>query len=176
MKAGRRGVAITPDVLMHSCFDAVFGYVYYRVHRRRDVAEDLTQDVFVTALQKLNTLDWSEPLALMHTFARHRIARYYERQAVEVKGQERKVEEALAKISRVSLPERAQEQVELGDRINATLALLSDEQRTVILEKYLRDRAVDAIARDMQRSPKAVEALLFKARRRLQELWDEESA
>lgn len=62
------------------------------------------------------------------------------------------------------------ERVDLHDQVLVTLERMLDEERQVLEWKYLEELAVAAMAERLGRTEKAVEALLYRARRSFREL------
>jgi RNA polymerase sigma-70 factor, ECF subfamily len=135
--------------------------VYRYVHRRcRDVAlaEDVTQDAFLAAVR---TVD--DPAAInvgwLIRVARNRLLDVLRRQA----RYEGKLRLAGAR------EEVADEPASVVGRLRMTAALeaLRVEHRIVLMLHYVDGLTVAALADEMGRTPKAVEALLTRARRAL---------
>ena len=62
------------------------------------------------------------------------------------------------------------EQVEHISVIRAAILVLPDDRRKVLIWKYVEGLSVDAIAMRMERTTKAVESLLSRAREQLRDL------
>ena len=135
--------------------------VYRYVHRRcRDaaLAEDVTQDTFLAAVRTVDdpgevTVGW------LIRVARNRLLDLLRRQA----RYEGKLQ--LARWPR----EVADEPAAVVGRLRMTAALeeLRVEHRIVLMLHYVDEMTVAALAVEMGRTPKAVEALLTRARRAL---------
>lgn len=134
--------------------------VYRYVHRRcRDqaLAEDVTQDAFLAAVRHLDgpelTVGW------LLQVARNRLVDVLRRQA-RYEG----------KLQLVGIrTEVTDVQGEVADRLRMTAALeqLRLEHRIVLMLHYVDGLTVAALAAEVDRTPKAVEALLTRARRAL---------
>ncbi len=139
-------------------FDASAEDVYRYVHRRcRDhgLAEDVTQDVFMTAVRGHHPGEIS--VGWLKRAARNRLIDVLRRQA----NYERKL--------RVVGVDDDEGEIDVADRLRVETALseLSVEHRLVLTLHYLDGMTVGAIASDMGRSNKTVEALITRARRQL---------
>jgi RNA polymerase sigma-70 factor (ECF subfamily) len=68
------------------------------------------------------------------------------------------------------LPEDVLEQVERTSVVRAAMLVLSEGHRKALIWKYLEGLSVDAIAARMERTAKAVESLLSRARQEMRAL------
>ena len=136
--------------------------VYRYVHRRcRDaaLAEDVTQDTFLAAVRTVNdpgevTVGWLIRVArnrLLDLLRRQ--ARYEGKLQLASGGRSEVADEPAAVVGRL--------------RMTAALEALRVEHRIVLMLHYVDDMTVAALAVEMGRTPKAVEALLTRARRAL---------
>lgn len=135
--------------------------VYRYVHRRcRDaaLAEDVTQDTFLAAVRTVDdpaevTVGW------LIRVARNRLLDLLRRQA----RYEGKLQLAIGR------SEVADDPAAVVGRLRMTAALeeLRVEHRIVLMLHYVDEMTVAALAVEMGRTPKAVEALLTRARRAL---------
>lgn len=146
----------------------MYGYIYYRVGRNRAAADDLTHDVFAVALKKFADFDWAEPMDLLCKLARDEIASHY--RDTQRRHNHEAARAAMAGLEHRELAVAAIESREAGDLLNSAMATLPEDYRAVLLAKYVDAHTVEQIAAQLGKSPKAVEALLFKARKKLQAL------
>ena len=153
-------------------YDAHVETVYRYVHRRcRDhsLAEDVTQDAFITAIDRTDdpstiTVGW------LITVARNRLFDVLRRQV--------KYDE---KLQLVANSGTATNEVDIALRleVEAALGVLPMHYRLVITLRYLNGMSVKAIAKELDQSAKSVESLITRARRELMaalESADQESA
>lgn len=68
------------------------------------------------------------------------------------------------------LPEDVLEQVEQISVVRAAILLLPDDRREALMGKYIEGLSVDAIALRMEKTAKAVESLLSRAREQMRDL------
>ena len=135
--------------------------VYRYVHRRcrdRALAEDVTQDAFLSAIRTV-----ADPEAIsvgwLIQVARNRLVDVLRRQAryegkLQLAGAGREVaDEPSAVVGRL--------------RMTAVLEQLAVEHRIVLMLHYVDGLTVPALADEIGRTPKAAEALLTRARRAL---------
>ncbi len=144
-------------------YDALVDEVYRYVHRRcqnHSLAEDVTQDAFMSAIAKVDdpasiTIGW------LITVARNRLFDVLRRQA--------KYEEKLQLVANDLTPSA---DVDIADRlrIESALAALPAHYRLVLTLHYINGMTVRAIASELDQSLKSVEGLITRARRELTEL------
>jgi RNA polymerase sigma-70 factor (ECF subfamily) len=144
----------------------VFGVIYHLVGRDRHVAEEINQQVWLMALERIDRFDPAKGAFRdwLLGIARHRALRHYRRptvQAVPVPL------EGLAadppRLEQLDGKERA-------DVVRAALLCLNDGCRSVLLAKYTDGLSVSEIATQTGRSAKGVESHLSRARAQLRTL------
>jgi RNA polymerase sigma-70 factor, ECF subfamily len=142
--------------LYENNFHRVYAYIAYRV-RNREEAEDLTAEVFHQALKNLGKYEWrGVPFAAwLVRIAAHAIADRRQRSAREH-----------------PLPEDEEAVLEAaggGDAIERRALLaqlvdtLPDDQRQVIIRRFVDQRSISEIARELGRTEGAVKQLQFRA-------------
>lgn len=142
-------------------YDCHVAEVYRFVHRRcrdRAVAEDVTQDAFLTAVRTVDdpaeiTIGW------LITVARNRLLDLLRRQARH-SGKLRLLEPRA---------DEADGGEVVADRMQMCAALehLDVEHRLVLMLHYVDGLTIAELADELGRSPKAAEALMTRARRKL---------
>jgi RNA polymerase sigma-70 factor (ECF subfamily) len=139
--------------LYEANFDRVYAYVARRVPTR-DEAEDVTAEVFHQALAGLANFEWQgRPfVAWLLGIASHLIARRWQR-AADVSGVE--VDDL-----DVAMTSGHAERQALFSQL---LERLPQDQRHVIQRRFLEQRSIREIAREMDRSEGAVKQLQFRA-------------
>lgn len=146
--------------MLTAVYDRNVEEVYRFVHRRcRDhaLAEDITQDTFITAIR--TTDDPSTiSIAWLLTVARNRLVDVLRRQD-SYQGKLRLVAAGGADSHQVELVERL--------RIEGALDELSVDYRLVLTLHYIDGLTVPALAEHLGRSVKSIEGLLTRARREL---------
>jgi RNA polymerase sigma-70 factor (ECF subfamily) len=145
---------------------AVFGLAYHLVGGDRDIAEDVNQEVWLLAIEQIDTFDPARGgfRQWLLGIARHRAFRRRRRDPIAViDNQADRPSESLA-------PAESLEGVERADMVRAALLCLHDDRRRVLLDKYVEGLSVAEIAAHMGRTAKAVESLLTRAREQLRAL------
>lgn len=139
--------------------------VAFRLLGHREDAEDLVQEVFVTALERIETFQPGRPFGpwffriLVNRGLNARKARSF------------RYTEAVPLDTRVRgvLPDRAAEQAEVRDRLRQALQTLSEQQRTVVTLYELEGFTGAEIAAIMEIPAGTVRWHLHEARRKLRE-------
>ena len=137
-------------------FDAVYRFCVALTGARHDLAEELTQQVFVTAARRIHRFDPSRAAfrAWLFGVAKNR------HMAIRAGEQRRKLyEQSTAKWRSAA--------VTPGDydlRVHEALARLPSHYRIVLDEKYLRGLSMNEIAANNGASVEAIESLLRRAR------------
>jgi len=147
--------------------DQIYGYVRRRVGNR-EVAEDLTGDVFLRAWRRFDRFRWQgvDLGAWLTTIARNRVndhfksARFRLERSVDAVG-DHDPDPA------TDHPERVAEARELARSLAAALEQLKDEHREVIELRFVHDMSVSETAAVLGRSVGATKALQYRALRAL---------
>jgi RNA polymerase sigma-70 factor (ECF subfamily) len=152
----------------------VYGFVFHLVGGNRAVAEDLSQETWLVAIDGIDQCDTTRGSFRNWLFgiARKRVALYYRRRMLggspEPQGGPFEQTAELADTS--ILPDDVLELVERRSVLRAAMLALPDDHRQVLIWKYLDGLSVDAIASRMGRTAKAVESLLSRARQEMRAL------
>ncbi|RJP42127.1 MAG: RNA polymerase sigma factor [Phycisphaerales bacterium] len=156
---------------------AILRFVYRFLPRvDRDAAEDLAQDVFLSAWKSAPSY---RPQALVMTWLL-RIARNtclnYQRarrlRRTESLDDGRPEDPPAGQVQRTPL-EAADAAATRSERIRAALACLPHQQRAAVVLKYFHDLSYAEIADVLETSVSGVESVLFRARRSLRTLLED---
>jgi RNA polymerase sigma-70 factor, ECF subfamily len=142
--------------------DALYAYIAWRCGGLRDAADEIAQDVWLTAVRRLPTFDPSAGsfLGWLRGIAARVSANRYRRD---------RRREAIA--LRRPTSSGADADLDRAERVAAVLAALPDNYETVLRAKYLDALSVAEIAGSLGLSEKAVESLLSRARAAFRDLY-----
>jgi RNA polymerase sigma-70 factor (ECF subfamily) len=150
--------------------DVVYSYVHWRLAPAHDTVEDLVQDVFLEAWRSLQRYRGNGGLAAwLVGIARHKVQDHYRRALRNAEFPE----DPDAVPSELPLLEERFFAQQRGDRIRATLAELPEICRFVLLWRYWEGKSAAEIAGSIDRTEKAVERLLARARQQFRERYRE---
>lgn len=144
----------------------VYGYLLRRCGGRRDVAQDLTQETFLSAVRELRSgVIVRAPLSWLMTIARRRLVDHYRRQQVR-----RRVD---LPVEPGSIPGWGATRAEA--RLVSAMETMPTDQRVALVLRYVDDLSVADVAALIGRTVAATESLLARARRSLAERYEEVS-
>ena len=150
--------------------NALHEFVHYRVGGNRVVTEDVVQDTFLTALERLASFDGRSSLhAWLCGIARNKIRSERRRLrpvAIEdvLAEADPEIEAILLSSDRTPLPESALELAETKELVGATLSSLPPEYKQALLAKYVEELSTAEIAARAGKQEKATESTLHRAR------------
>lgn len=167
---------IADDVAFRAWFERCMPRVYaYLLSRSgsREIAEDLTQEVFLDAVRRPGTFDGrGDSLAWLLGSARNHLADHVRHHYRDRDRHERLVRE----IRLDDMPSAAWQAADRRDAIRTALDALPLLQRAAMTFRFLDDLTIKEIAHRLDRSEDAVESLLRRAResfeRRYREVTD----
>lgn len=149
---------------------ALYEFVHHRVGGNRPTAEDLVQDTFLTALERLSAFDGRSSL---HTWlcgiAKNKI-RTWRRQrrpmAMEdvLAEADPEIEAILMAIDSEPLPHEVLAREETKELVGATLSSLPPDYREALVQKYVEDLSTPEMAARSGKHVKAAESTLHRAR------------
>jgi RNA polymerase sigma-70 factor, ECF subfamily len=152
--------------LYESHFEAVYAFVSRRVGSR-DLAEDLTSDVFRRALEFLPRFEWRGIPFRAWLF---RIAA----NVIADRSKQARRESALSDPEDLASPDEHQvEDSENRARLFQLVSTLPDDQQHVIRMRFSEDRSIREIAAALGRTDGAVKQLQFRALKNLRARWGE---
>ena len=155
------------DALERLCtyaYARLYPYIYYRVSHTED-AEDLIGEVILRMVKSLKGQKGSFR-AWMYTIARNAVIDFYRKRAVR---SEISLDEIAGEIPDKAIP--VSKQVLTQERLRMGLQVLTDEQRQVVLLKFIEGYTNEEIAKIMGKSVGAVKLLQFRALKALRELF-----
>ena len=137
-------------------FARVYGFIARRVRNRQE-AQDLTSQVFERALRNLHRFEWrGTPFAAwLYRMASNAIADHYHAKARELPRQD---------------PEITTDEMEHAERraiLSRCLERLPQEQRHVVVMRFLEERSIRDIATQLGKSEGAIKQLQWRALQKL---------
>ena len=142
----------------------IYRYIFYRVGGQKEIAEDLTAEVFMSALEHVEDLDAARyPGAWLFTAARNRLKNYYRdrRPTVDLDGLSLAL---LAQDGRTIA-----EQQHDANRLLQALMRLPVEQRQILEYKFLEGIPYKEIAAMLGKTAGALRVEAHRAKRALKE-------
>ena len=155
LEKARQLEEIALSTLVRKCYPFVFRYFYYRSIIRED-AEDLTSDVFVRVVNSIRSQKGYFP-AWLFSIAKNLLIDYYRKKG---KSRETSLEEIEEPFSNSDENKR---DVLQSKRIEKMLNLLTDEQKEVIILRFIEGNTNEEIAKIMNKSVGAIKGLQFRA-------------
>jgi len=153
-------------------FEPLYNFIFYRVGKNREIAEDITQYVFLTMVKNIN--GFSESKGSLHNWlcgiARHRIVDAFRFQQKHVPlgdssaDNDAEIDVTISQMEQQLLPDEMLANKELQSCVAGILTRLPGHYRQALSAKYIEDLDVSAIAQKMGLSEKAIESLLTRAR------------
>ncbi len=140
------------------------------------VAEELVQEIFLSALQSLPLFSGKSSLySWLLGIARHEVCDYYRK---------RKIKEVVFSklpflkrlVSQALSPETAFEEKELKEKIKSSLGKLSEGYRRILRLRYIDGCSVADLALKLGISYKSAESKLFRARLAFQKIYSQSQA
>jgi len=145
--------------LYNQNFDRIHRYIYVKVRNPAE-AEDLTQDVFIKALESIGSYKWRDlPFAAwLFRIAHNRVIDHVRKQAKEKRAD---LNEAYAKSTEdpVQMTERNFE----VHQLKQAMEQLPDAQREVATLRFIGQLSISEVARTLGKSEGTVKALQFNA-------------
>lgn len=166
----RRGDRQAVGKLYERHFDSIYNYVYYRVDNQA-TAEDLSTEVFIRMLENLDGFSPGERpfLAWLYTIARNLVIDYYREDGENPLPIKDKILKGTAK-SPAKVIEKSQSQ----RCYTKALYHLTEDQRRVIIHKFIDELSTAETAQLMGKTEGAVRSLQHRALRSLKEALEEE--
>lgn len=146
-----------------SALPVVYGYFFKRCGGRRDVAHDLTQETFLSAVRALRSgAAVKAPLPWIVAIARRRLVDHYRRQ--------RRGRRLLTTLQGAVQEPQVPQPVTSGEvQLIEALEALPSHYRLALILRYVDDLSVAEVAENLDKSVRATESLLVRARSALTE-------
>jgi RNA polymerase sigma-70 factor (ECF subfamily) len=165
--SGERAAA---DEFFARHFRPLYEFAHYRLGAQPAEVEDIVQDTFVVAFESLARFDgrssvqtWLAGIA-KNKIRSHRRKRRPMLLADALESADAQIDHLLASLDESVLPDWVLEQRETSELVGATLAQLPIDYRDALLSKYVEGESTAQVGARTQRSAKAAESLLTRAR------------
>lgn len=164
LELAQQGDADAFAVLYQNNVQAIFRYVFHRVNDIQ-LAEDLTGDVFMRALQAITTYsDQGKPfVAWLYSIAHARVVDHYR------KTKRRPIESDVDAEPVAVHPDMDHNLVrrQAARALREAITRLTDEQQQVIILRFIEGQRIEAVAQIMGKQVNAIKALQHRALRAL---------
>lgn len=155
------------EQLYQDNIDRVYKFIYYRVGANQEIAEDLTSEVFMKALEHRTKIDTSKaPTAYLMTIARNRLKNYY---------RDRKHDVDVDDLAHVLSGEDGRAvlaAISDGEVVRQALGKISKPARRIVELKYLQGFSFKEIAEMVGKSAGAVRVTAHRAMKELQQHYE----
>jgi len=168
----RQGEPEAWDILFNRYYPQIYAYFRYRTATEED-AEDLAATVFERAVRHIRTYkETGQGLgAWLQRIASNLLVDYYRRRSVHTR-QTEPLSPTLADGGRS--PEEHALRIDTTERVRKALSRLTEEQREVIVLRFLLGYSLAETAKITGRKVNAIKALQHRGLQRLRALWDNE--
>jgi RNA polymerase sigma-70 factor, ECF subfamily len=159
MEKAKTGDNTAFGLIYKAYFSPIFRYIFFRV-RNQAVAEDITQAVFLKVLEKLPSYQDKNrsPLAFFYTVARNKIIDFWRQNNREANMAENDGD--LSDISDSSdSAEELLTKAGAGELISQALETIPQEQREVVILKFINELSYEEIAALLHKKETAVRQL-----------------
>ncbi len=161
-RALRRRIGSRIESLFGRHFDKVYSYVAYRLAPDREAAEEITQEVFLAAAERLSDLDGrASAVSWLRSVARHKAADYFRSKTARPTTEDVDVEVAQGRSSPTDHETEIQGQARLTGIV---MQNLPDKYVALLEEKYIEGLSVREMAERRSITEKSVESALSRAR------------
>ena len=151
----------------------VYAYVSRRLAPRTDLAEDVVQDVFLVALQKLDTFaEQSSVVGWLLGIARHKVEDVYR---ARIREPEPFADDAETSNRGPATEPHFDEQIDAArvqEKTRRILERLPEGYSAALLWRYWEKRSIKTMAAQTGKTEKAIERRLARARAHFRQLWE----
>jgi RNA polymerase sigma-70 factor (ECF subfamily) len=151
--------------------DGIYSYVRSRLAPRYDQVEDLVQETFLAAWENLSHYESSGSLrSWLLGIARHKVEDYY-RARLRAPDPAENEDEDGAIVASPPVVHELMEQEQLRTKTQQVLAALPEQYRLVLIWRYWDQVSAREMAIKTDKTEKAIERLLARARAAFRERW-----
>jgi RNA polymerase sigma-70 factor, ECF subfamily len=165
VRAIQQGDRASLAVLYRRYLGGIWRYVHAHLPRDPAAAEDLASETFLAANQSMPTYDAAKGnvFAWLLGIARNKLRDHLRRNARQTDNAPGQA--AIAASAKAGTADENLIHAETQDAVLRALDALADEERLVLEWKYVESLSVREIAARLARTEKAVEAILYRARK-----------
>lgn len=162
------------NILYEKYVDEIYKYVYMRTGMKRNTAEDITQEIFIAIYRGLYGFKGlSTEKTWIYRIASHKLMDYYrkvykEKESISL--EESEVGEI--KDTGLGVEDLVTRKMESYE-ISQCLQMVPEHYRIVLTLRYMDEKSVKEIAGLLQKTPKAIESLLQRAKSKFYEIYKE---
>jgi RNA polymerase sigma-70 factor, ECF subfamily len=167
----RQGDARAVERWFRDHADPLYTFVFQRLGRDRDLARDVVQETFLTALQQIDRFDPQR--GAMMTWLTY-IARNAMRTALRRRGRqadfdaweqlESGLQSSYAELALTPLPQEVLERQETVELVRLTLTSIPGNYRAALLQHHCQQKTLREIGASLGISDKAAKSMLHRAR------------
>jgi len=141
-------------------FEKVYRYIFFRVGRKKELAEDLTSEIFMKALEKFEDFDHARPFAVwIYRIAHNHLVDYYKKMKFEMMD----IEEVANEL-KGNDDQKYELEVKMNlDKVSGVLEELPRMQKEVIVMKYVNDLTNPEIAEILDTNEAHIRVLQHRA-------------
>lgn len=145
--------------------DRIFRYVFFRVGRNRDVAEDLVSEIFMKAFRAFDSYDPTvSQSAWIYRIAHNHLANYY---------RDKKQDVDLEDVTLTAIGEDGNDTMHKRESeiiIEKSLAQLEKDERRLVTMKYLEGYGYEDMAPILGKSADTLKVATFRAMKKLKKI------
>ncbi len=179
IRAVQAGDAAALDTLYRRYLPSVWRYAFARLFGDAGAAEDVVSETFLAAVRRIGRLkpEGGSLAGWLIGIARHKVGDVHRRRArvrtgLEVPPDQSRREPHGPATGRDANPAAPLEAAETRARVAEVLDTLPEPQRMALEWKYLDHLSVREIARRLDRTEKAAETILYRARKAFRETYE----
>ena len=170
VKKSVKGDTVAFGELYDHFLDLIYRHIYYRVGNTSD-AEDLTQQVFLKAWQAIGRYRKKSAFgAWLMTISRNLIIDFY-----RARKEKESLDDRYEAASKDPGPAQVAEATDEQQRLLRVIARLPEEQRQIIIMKFIEGYGYPEIAGLLGKKEGAVRVIQHRALKKLREFLDEEA-
>jgi RNA polymerase sigma-70 factor (ECF subfamily) len=156
--------------------DSLFAFIYHRLDAPRADVEEIWQETWLAALRSIGSYrGHSQLFTWLCSLARHKIADYCRKRGHQSQVFTDNSPEIVEVVQgNDPLPEEILTRRDVRSRVAQTLMALPDEYRLALIARYADGYSVDQVARLLDKSYKAAESLLSRAKAAFRTAFGEE--